>query len=62
MMRVTRKLYDYSTMGIQHIWVIDPASKRTWRFRENQLNLSSKFGEPGEKMHFDLAEIEKLLD
>jgi Uma2 family endonuclease len=62
MMRMTRKLNDYSEMGIRHIWVIDPVSKKTWRFRENQLNLSSKFGEPGEKMNFDLAEIEKLLD
>jgi Uma2 family endonuclease len=62
MMRVTRKLSDYSAMGIRHIWVIDPTTKNTWRFRDNQLNLSSTFGEAGEKMHFDFAEIEKLLD
>lgn len=62
MMRVTRKLGEYATMGIPHIWVIDPTSKQTWRFRNNQLNLSSTFGEPGERIHFDFAEIEKLLD
>lgn len=62
MMRITQKLTDYSAMGIQHIWVIDPATKNAWRFRDNQLNLTSTFGGPGEKMHFELAEIEKLLD
>lgn len=62
MMRMTQKLGEYAAMGIPHIWVIDPASKQTWRFRDSQLNLSSTFGEPGERIHFDLAEIEKLLD
>lgn len=62
MMRMTQKLGEYAAMGIPNIWVIDPASKHAWRFHKNQLNLSSTFGEPGDKIHFDLAEIEKLLD
>jgi Uma2 family endonuclease len=62
MMRMTQKLGEYAAMGIPHIWVIDPVSKQTWRFRDNQLNLFSTFGAPGELIHFDLAEIEKLLD
>lgn len=62
MMRLTRKLGDYSKMGVPHIWVIDPASKQAWRFHENQLNLTSTFGEPGDKIHFELSEIKKLLD
>lgn len=62
MMRITRKLGDYSEMGIPHIWVIDPKNKKTWRFHDNQLNVSSTFGSPGDKIHFDFAEIEKLLD
>lgn len=62
MMRITRKLGDYSEMGIPHIWVIDPKNKKTWRFHDNQLNVSSNFGNPGDKIHFNLAEIEKLLD
>lgn len=62
MMRMTQKLAEYAAMGIPHIWVIDPGSRKAWRFRNNQLNLSSKFGESGEKIHFDMAEIEKLLD
>ena len=62
MMRVTRKLNDYLAMGIQHIWVIDPGTKKTWRYYDNELKLSSKFGDAGEKIYFDFAEIEKLLD
>lgn len=62
MMRVTQKLGDYAAMGIPHIWVIDPKNKKAWRFHGNQLNLSSTFGALGDRIHFDLGEIEKLLD
>lgn len=62
MMRMTQKLSEYAAMGIPHIWVIDPKNKKTWRFHDNQLNVSSTFGNPGDMIHFDLAEIEKLLD
>ncbi|HET8637027.1 MAG TPA: Uma2 family endonuclease [Acidobacteriaceae bacterium] len=62
MMRMTQKLGEYAAMGIPHIWVIDPANRQAWRFHDNQLNLASSFGDPGDKIHFDLAEIEKLLD
>lgn len=62
MMRMTQKLVEYAAMGIPHIWVIDPASKQAWSFHNNQLNLCPTFGTPGDKIHFDLAEIEKLLD
>ena len=62
MMRMTQKLGEYAAMGIPHIWVIDPASKQTWRFRDSQLNLSSTFGQPGDQIHFNFTEIEKLLD
>lgn len=62
MMRITNKLLDYAAMGIPHIWVIDPKTKKAWRFRDNGLKLSSTFGAPGEKLHFEIAEIEKLLD
>ncbi len=62
MTRWMRKLNDYSAMGIEHIWVIDPASKNSYRFRDGQLNLSSTFGGPGEPIHFHISEIEKLLD
>lgn len=62
MMRITQKLGDYAAMGIPHIWVIDPKTKQAWRFRDNDLRLSSTFGAPDETICFELAEIEKLLD
>jgi Uma2 family endonuclease len=62
MSRVMRKLNDYATMGIKHIWVIDPESKKSYQFQKGQLNLASSFGAPGEAIHFAIPEIEKLLD
>jgi Uma2 family endonuclease len=62
MTRMMRKLNDYSAMGIPHIWVIEPKGAKSWRFQDGQLNPSSIFGAPGEKIHFAISEIEKLLD
>jgi Uma2 family endonuclease len=57
-----RKLNDYSAMGIPHIWVIDPKGPKSWQFRDGQLNASTTFGLPGDRIHFSISEIEKLLD
>lgn len=62
MTRVMRKLGDYSAMGIPHIWVIDPATKLAYRYQTGQLQQGKTFGEPGEAIHFEIAEIEALLD
>jgi Uma2 family endonuclease len=62
MMRVMRKLNDYSAMGISHIWVIDPKGSKSWQFQSGQLNPSSTFGAPGEEIHFSMSKIEALLD
>ena len=62
MSRIMRKLNDYSAMGVPQIWVIDPKGPKSWRFLDGQLNPSSTFGAPGETIHFDISEIEKLLD
>ncbi|MBV8114592.1 MAG: Uma2 family endonuclease [Silvibacterium sp.] len=62
MTRMMRKLNDYSAMGIPQIWVIDPKGPRSWRFENGQLNPSSTFGAPGERIHFSISEIERLLD
>ncbi len=62
MTRMMRKLNDYSTMGIPQIWVIDPKGSKSWRFENGRLNPSSTFGVPGERIHFSISEIEKLLD
>jgi Uma2 family endonuclease len=62
MTRMMRKLNDYSAMGIPQIWVIDPKGPRSWRFENEQLNPSSTFGAPGERIYFPISDIEKLLD
>ncbi|MBV8630779.1 MAG: Uma2 family endonuclease, partial [Silvibacterium sp.] len=62
MTRMMRKLNDYSAMGISQIWVIDPKGPKSWRFEDGRLNPSSTFGAPGEKIHFQISEIEELLD
>ena len=62
MTRVMRKLNDYSAMGIPHIRVIDPKGPKSWEFQNGQLNPSSTFGVPGDRIHFSISEIEKLLD
>jgi Uma2 family endonuclease len=62
MTRVMRKLSDYATMGIPHIWVIDPENGESFIYRRGELKLASTFGEPGEPIHFAIEEIQKLLD
>jgi Uma2 family endonuclease len=62
MTRMMRKLGDYAAMGIAHIWVIDPENGKSYLYRQGQLKQTSTFGEPGEAIHFAIAEIEKLLD
>jgi Uma2 family endonuclease len=60
--RIMRKLGDYATMGISHIWVIDPENGESFLFRHGELTPSSDFGEPGDLINFTIKEIEKLLD
>jgi Uma2 family endonuclease len=62
MTRMMRKLNDYSAMGIPQIWLIDPKGPKSWRFENGQLNPSLTFGAPGERIHFSISAIEKLLD
>ena len=62
MSRMMRKLNDYSAMGIPQIWLIDPKGPKSWRFENGRLNPASIFGDPGERIHFSISEIEKLLD
>jgi Uma2 family endonuclease len=62
MTRIMRKLDDYAAMGVTHIWVIDPATGKSYQFRHGQLNLASSFGAPGEPIYFAVDEIKALLD
>lgn len=60
--RMIRKLEDYETMGIQQIWVIDPKDRSTRRYCNGQLVVAAQFDEPAKAIHFDMKEIEALLD
>ena len=61
--RIMAKLADYEQMGIQTILILDPNGKHL-RYSGGKLGSlpSSIFDLPGSACHFDLAEIEKLLD
>ncbi|MFT4114329.1 Uma2 family endonuclease [Silvibacterium sp.] len=62
MTRVLRKLEDYAKMGIPEIWVIDPKTRQARVYRDGALVPATVFGEPGGRMHFEIKEIEALLD
>ena len=57
-----RKLGDYAAMRIPQIWVIDPETKTYFRFVNGELHRASVFSLTEKGIHFDLAEIENLLD
>lgn len=61
-LRMTRKLADYTAMGIAHIYLINPAGPVFYRFLRGDLRLAADFGAPGEAIHFPLASIAALLD
>jgi len=61
-MRFLRKLADYESMGIPQIWVIDPETRQYYQFTEGNLIPSTNFGEPGDRIHFSMSEIEAYLD
>lgn len=62
MKRMMRKLNDYAAMGIPQIWVIDPEGNRFYRFQNGQLTPATSFSEPERAIHFEMSEVEKLLD
>ncbi|HEX4067709.1 MAG TPA: Uma2 family endonuclease [Acidobacteriaceae bacterium] len=60
--RLTRKLTDYEAMGIPQIWVINPDGPVFQRFHSGHLTTSAIFDEPARGIHFEMREIEALLD
>ncbi len=61
--RMMTKLANYERMGIKTILVLDP-NGQPFRFDAGRLEPlpPEPFELPGSACHFDLAEIEKLLD
>jgi len=62
MRRMMRKLGDYAAMRIPQIWVIEAETKTYFRFVNGELHRASVFSLTEKGIHFDLAEIENLLD
>jgi Uma2 family endonuclease len=59
--RLKRKLEDYRTMGIPHIWIIDPEDGSFSRFEDSQLNRREFFSDPARGINFDMNVIKGLL-
>lgn len=58
-LRMKRKLADYSSMGIEQIWVVDPADGSWMRYTVGQLSPQTTFETRGIK--FDLSKIAEML-
>jgi Uma2 family endonuclease len=59
--RLKRKLEDYRTMGIPHIWVVDPEDGSFSRYEDGQLKLTDVFADPARGMKFEINVIKGLL-
>ena len=55
-------LRDYASFGIPHIWVLDPAARRSWRWSGGSLLESERLEVPGTAIHIPLPGIFKVLD
>ena len=56
------KLEDYAQMGIGAIWVIEPKSRRTFRYTSGHLAEASLFVLPGSGRQVAMSEFFALLD
>lgn len=59
--RLRRKLDDYAGMGIERIWVIDPADGATLLFESQTLRPADRFELPSKGISFSMDEIRKRL-
>jgi Uma2 family endonuclease len=57
--RMMRKLADYSAMGVQQIWVADPATGAFMRYADGSLTASTHF--EGAGIEFPFSAITELL-
>ncbi len=60
--RALRKLVDYARMGIPQIWLIEPETREYYRFSEGKLIPGTHFGEPGDRIHFAISEMEAFVE
>ena len=62
--RAERVLADYRAMGVENIWLIDPARRIAYTFDATGLHLAdpTKLTVPGTPVHLDLTEAFVALD
>jgi Uma2 family endonuclease len=61
LIRMRRKLEDYALMGIEEIWVIDPADGATLKYDAKALRPDDRFELPARGISFSMDEIRKRL-
>ncbi|HEX3472440.1 MAG TPA: Uma2 family endonuclease [Silvibacterium sp.] len=60
--RYTERLDDYRRMGVQHIWVIDPATRKGFDCSTGSWIETTHFAIAGSAIHIDLAAIFATID
>jgi Uma2 family endonuclease len=62
--RILERFADYSQMGVEHLWLIDPLSRHAWTISADgsQQRVMEALTVPGTPIHIDLAEVFAELD
>jgi Uma2 family endonuclease len=62
--RTLERFADYSQMGVEHLWLIDPLSRHAWTISADgsQQRVMDAFAVPGTPIRIDLAEVFAELD
>jgi Uma2 family endonuclease len=62
MSRVRRVVDDYLSMGVEHVWLLDPLQREAFRCTANGFEKSGDLKIPGSPIHLSLTEIFSALD
>ncbi len=60
--RYAERLEDYRKMGVQHIWVVDPAARKGFDCSTGSWIETAHFAIAGSKIHIDLGAIFAAID
>jgi Uma2 family endonuclease len=62
--RVQERFADYATMGVEHMWLLDPVRRQAWVVSADgsQTHVESEFIVPGTPIRVSLAEVFAELD
>jgi Uma2 family endonuclease len=60
--RYAERLEDYRKMGVQHVWVVDPAARKGFDCSTGSWIETAHFAIAGSKIHIDLGAIFAAID